>query len=355
VSEAFSVASHKGTYEVQFTDGALRKAVQPGATQHFIVDRRVADLYRNDLADVLSSPSLLLIDASEEAKSLDRFTGYVEHRIARGVRRGHVLCAIGGGVIQDITCFLAATLLRGLDWRFLPTTLLAQADSCIGSKSSINVGSAKNMLGTFTPPRRIDIDVALLATLSAAERESGLGEMLKIHAIAGPAAFDDIVAAYQQILDDQSAMLEFIRRSLLIKKRFIEEDEFDTGPRRLLNYGHSFGHAIESATEFRVPHGIAVTMGMDMANFVAVGLGCTSEHHYRCMHPALRRNYARFADEAIALDTLLSHLRKDKKITDDRLALILLDSEAKVTLQKVAPDERFRTLCQRYLSDERRA
>src|SRR5204862_184742 len=103
-----------------------------------------------------------------------------------------VLLAVGGGITQDITCFLAATLLRGIDWHFYPTTLLAQADSCIGSKSSINVGAAKNILGTFPPPKQVTISTCFLDTLDPGDVRSGVGEMLKVHAIEGPGAFAKI-------------------------------------------------------------------------------------------------------------------------------------------------------------------
>src|SRR3989442_9108491 len=145
VSESLVIQSHRGPYTVAFDDEIFAHFHSVGTDTHFIVDARVAEIYSEPLANVIAGSSVLLIQATEKSKSLDRFTGYVEHLVSKGIRRGHVLIAIGGGVIQDITCFLAATLLRGIEWRFYPTTLLAQADSCIGSKSSINVASAKNV------------------------------------------------------------------------------------------------------------------------------------------------------------------------------------------------------------------
>jgi hypothetical protein len=139
------------------------------------------------------------------------------------------------------------------------------ADSCVGSKSSINGGGAKNVLGTFTPPRRIILGAGVLRTLDEKDVRSGVGEMLKVHAIAGPAAFDAIAADYPRLFTDRSVMTAYLRRSLEIKKPIVEADEFDQGRRLVMNYGHSFGHALESATAFAVPHGIAVTIGMDMA------------------------------------------------------------------------------------------
>src|SRR3954471_23913489 len=187
VSEDLVVQSHAGPYTVVFADDGFARldADVPEGT-HFVVDERVAELYADELATVLASPSGLRIEATDAAKSLDRFPAYIEQLVAGGVRRGHSVVAIGGGIMQDITCFIAATLLRGLDWRFYPTTLLAQADSCIGSKSSINVGELKNVLGTFTPPAEVVVVPHVLDTLDDVDVRSGIGEILKVTAIDGP-------------------------------------------------------------------------------------------------------------------------------------------------------------------------
>ena len=155
MSEPIRIASHRGPYQVEFEAGdpfSSYPSAQDGPKTHVVLDRQVGLLYRDALRSLLDGRSVLEIEATEPAKSLERCSAYVEALVAGGLRRGHVLLAIGGGVVQDITCFLSAVLLRGLDWEFYPTTLLAQADSCIGSKSSINVGTIKNIVGTFTPP-----------------------------------------------------------------------------------------------------------------------------------------------------------------------------------------------------------
>lgn len=351
MSDPLVVQSHAGAYTVMFDDQALARlneSVPPDA--HFIVDANVARLYDRDLARVLASGSVLVIEASESAKSLDRFPGYVEHFVAHAVRRGHRLVAIGGGVIQDITCFLAATLLRGLSWEFYPTTLLAQADSCIGSKSSINVGAAKNILGTFTPPASITISSRVLKTLPPEDLRSGIGEMLKVHAIVGPAEFDRIANDYGRLLSDDAVLLHYIRRSLEIKKAIIEIDEFDRGPRNVMNYGHTFGHAIEAATNYAVPHGIGVTMGMDMANFVAVRLSLAPQSHFARMHGVLRANYAGFERTPIPLGVFLSAIAKDKKNTDREIGMILPGPDGRLAVARRPPDARFTEACAEYLS-----
>lgn len=340
-----------------FEDGAPFESLNDADLDrtHFIVDDRVANLYRDALAGILQAPSVLRIVASENAKSLDRFPAYVGALVAHKVRRGHRLIAIGGGVIQDIACFLAATLLRGLDWSFYPTTLLAQADSCIGSKSSINVGHIKNILGTFTPPSEIRINSAVLATLDPIEVRSGIGEMLKVHAIDGPEAFDRIATDYPVMLSDLSALARYVRSSLLLKRRFVEEDEFDQGKRRVMNYGHSFGHAIESATRFEVPHGIAVTIGMDMANYVAWQLGVCSRELFERMHPPLAANYGEFRKLSASVDDVLAALVQDKKNVDNRLTLILPGADGRPQVGSYSNDAAFRSLCAEYLRAPRLA
>lgn len=357
MSETMIIQSHKGPYSAHFDPEALDRlnaAVPEDA--HFLVDRRVAELYRGRMGNILAHRSVLLIDALESNKSLERMPDYVAHLVGHSLRRDQRLFAIGGGIIQDITCFLAATMLRGVDWVFYPTTLLAQADSCIGSKSSINSGAAKNILGTFTPPREVHISTDFLATLDPRDVRSGVGEMLKVHVIDGPASFDRIAADYPRILAEPAVMMDYIRRSLAVKQRYIEIDEFDQGPRNVFNYGHSFGHAIEAATDFAIPHGIAVTIGMNMANYVSAGLGVGSEEHFRRMRPVMRRNYDGFERHPVPLDRFLKALSQDKKNQGrGSVTLILPDREAHVFKDKYPMDERLATLCRTYLESERAA
>jgi 3-dehydroquinate synthase len=239
-----------------------------------------------------------------------------------------------------------------MPWYFYPTTLLAQADSCIGSKSSINVGKTKNILGTFTPPEKIYITTSVLATLEEREFRSGLGEMLKVHAIDGPASFDRIAADYPRLFTDQELLRRYIWGSLAIKKAIIEEDEFDLGLRNIMNYGHSFGHALESATDFFIPHGIAVTVGMDMANYTSMRLGLMDASHYHRMHPPFKANYAGFLPPEIPLEFFVSALLKDKKHTDVQLRLVLPDAQSRIIAGLYSFDAALRHIWTDYLTKE---
>lgn len=349
------IQSHKGPYGVSFDENALvtlNNAVPENA--HFIIDSRIAELYATELKNVLAAPSVLIIEVIEENKSLDQTPAYVDHLVAQGVRRDHVLIAFGGGIIQDITCFLATLLLRGVEWRFYPTTLLAQADSCIGSKSSINCGNAKNILGSFTPPRQVTICTRFLDTLDERDVRSGVGEMLKVHAIAGPDVFDKLAADYSRIFSDKTVMVDYILRSLKVKQGYIEKDEFDQGVRNIFNFGHSFGHAIEAATNFAIPHGIAVTIGMDMANFVSAKLGVGTEQNYQRMHTVLKANYRDFESVPIPLDTFLAAISKDKKnVGASNVTLILPGKDGIIFKDSYANDDLFSRICGEFLNEGR--
>lgn len=344
VPEGFTINSHKGPYEVHFVENSL-SAARPllEGDPHVIIDATVAKIYKTELKSILANPKTVTLDATESAKSLQQITPIIEILVQNKIRRNHHLVAIGGGVIQDITCFIASILLRGIDWHFVPTTLLAQADSCIGSKSSINLDSAKNIVGTFNPPRSVWIDSNFLASLGESEMRSGIGEILKVHAIDSPESFDRVAIDYESLLSDRAVLRKYISGSLLIKKRFIEIDEFDSGIRNIFNFGHSFGHAIETATGFTVPHGIAVTMGMDIACQISHQRGLLPTKQLERMRGPLRKNYSPFTNTAIPLDGVLDGLMKDKKNTTTMLRLILpVGERSAIERVDVSPDEAFR-------------
>ena len=332
MSNKIKVKSHKGEYSANFIRGGM-DLLNGNLIENaiYIVDHNVAQLYASRLDNILDA-RVLIIEASEENKSLNHFPGYIEALVKLNIKREQVLVAIGGGVIQDITCFLAATVMRGLPWIFYPTTLLAQSDSCIGSKSSINSGNVKNILGTFSPPQNIVIDVNFLQTLKKKDIFSGIGEMIKVHAIDSPESFDKIASLYEKIIEDFDIMEEFIHKSLLMKKKIIEIDEFDLGPRNVMNYGHSFGHAIEAVTNYKIPHGVAITIGMDIANYFAANIGVSTQDHFERMHHLINKNCASYRHIKINTRMLMSALEKDKKNSATQLRLILPDHNGKITI-----------------------
>lgn len=264
------------------------------------------------------------VEATEESKEFSRLASTIEEIIRYGFTKNNKLIAIGGGVIQDITGFIASILYRGVDWVFYPTTLLAQGDSCIGGKTSINFSEYKNQLGTFYPPIKVVIDIDFLKTLPENQIASGYGEMCHYFLIDGEESFkffNDNLFKFENIG-------KVIEKSLEIKKDVIERDEFDNKDIRIVfNYGHSFGHAIETLTNYEIPHGIAVAMGMDMANYVSYKLGRMRWETYFDIHQTIVKIYGDYrlnVDFLSINDKFMSILKRDKKNIHNELGLILM-------------------------------
>lgn len=350
--DAISIDSNSGTYKVQFIERGfemLDHLVEEA--HHIILDSNLKELYASELKKIIEHPNVVILEATERNKELAQVIPVIQKLIGNSIRRDQTLIGIGGGIIQDITCFIASVLFRGIDWKLVPTTLLAQADSCIGSKSSINLQGTKNILGTFNPPSEIYILPGFLDTLERNEILSGIGEILKVHIIDGVESFEQISSSYEKLFDERQILMDFIRKSLMIKKRFIEVDEFDKGVRNLLNYGHSFGHAIESATDFSIPHGIAVTIGMDMANGIACSQGLLPVSHYENMKEILERNYAGFRSTKIPPLKFFEALRKDKKnIGDDIVIIVPTGETAEIKKVRLRADDTFVSQCGEFLS-----
>lgn len=316
------VMSGRGPYRVRFVRGA---AIEAGPREHVIADGVLAEPLLGD--SVLESQrelpaGTLLVEAGERLKSLEEVERIAELLLERGVSRGDRLVAIGGATVSDVVGFLAATLLRGLPWRAVPTTLLAQADACVGGKTGVNVGGRKNALGSVTPPDDVLVDVTWLRTLDDRSWRSGLGEVLKAHAIDGPEAFDGLAAALPHLRSDEDALEAAVRRSLVVKKGLVEVDEDDRGQRRLLNYGHTFGHALEVASGFMMAHGIAVALGMRMANRLASRLGLLDDEREIRMGFAL--DTLTFDAPKVPTAAVVAALMHDKKRVGDGHRFVVL-------------------------------
>jgi 3-dehydroquinate synthase len=338
-SDKLSVKSHVHDYEVTFTGdvfGQINADWQQGG--YFLVDARIAALYADKLPFGHDTRRCMVIEALETNKALPYIAEIAERLVANNFKKGYRLCAVGGGIIQDIAGFVATILHRGSTWTLFPTTLLAQCDSCIGSKTSINLGQYKNQLGTFYPPVQIFLDQIFLTTLSPAELRSGLGEIIKVHFLDGPESFRYLQERFDRITDDAAVMSDFIRRSLSIKKGYIEKDEFDRDYRNLLNYGHTFGHALETLTDYALPHGQAVTVGMDISNFISMKLGLIDSQTYQIIREQLLKNWPSQIKISVDPERYKSALSKDKKNTDDRVKAILTHGPGQMVKKSIPMD-----------------
>jgi 3-dehydroquinate synthase len=349
----FKVKSIIHDYEVQFINDVKRTLNESLCEGDFIIiDNKVKDLYPDTFKDSLHKYAHIGIDATEKQKSYQEVTPIIQHLIDNGFRKNHRLIAVGGGITQDVTAFISSIMYRGVSWLFFPTTLLAQGDSCIGSKTSINFGEYKNQIGGFYPPNKIFIYPSFIDTLEEADIRSGIGEMLHYFIVAGENDFNFFRDNYQQAFTDKAVLADIISRSLEIKRSYIEIDEFDKNERQVFNYGHSFGHAIESLTNYRVPHGIAVSFGMDMANFISVKMGFIPQKTRDEIRIVTEDIWKGFTIEDIELETFRKALSKDKKNVGTKLGLILNKGYGNIFKNIMEADDQFCSWLEEYFNNE---
>lgn len=312
------------------SDGSFLDALAQTPNAEFVIDEKVYGLYKEHFKDI-PADRLMLIEATEEHKIIDTALEICEKMTEIPAKRNAHLVSIGGGIIQDITGFVANVLYRGIPWTFVPTTLLASCDSCIGGKTSLNYKKYKNLLGTFYPPDELHIWPAFFQTLSERDYESGLGEVVKFNIMAGEQGLENIENNIGSLLArNEECLQQFVYSSLEFKKGFIEVDEFDRGERIKLNFAHTFGHAIETVTQYEIPHGTAVAIGMIMANYVAEKRELLASDTARRSEKVLLQVIHIGIDLGeYPLEQFIGAMRKDKKQTGDQLTAVLMTNVAK--------------------------
>ena len=339
-TEDLTIQSGQGAYHARFHDSvaAVVARLRRIAKATVIIDANVDALYAADLAPLRSAFPYRTIPALETEKTLagvDRTLQFLQDHKGNKETR---LIAIGGGIIQDIATFSSHLYYRGIPFVFVPTTLLSMADSCIGAKCGINFGQYKNQLGVFQAPESVEICEAFLGTLSDNDIASGYGEIVKL-ALTGPEESYSRVERAVSLGGFRNAQLtELIVASLAVKKRVIEEDEYEHDLRRILNYGHTFGHALESITGHAVPHGIAVAWGIDLANFISCRRGRLSRAVFERVHEFVTKYFSMPMDKPVTVDALIDASRRDKKNVRSKLTMALLERPGHLVIDYVDYD-----------------
>jgi 3-dehydroquinate synthase len=292
---------------------------------------RVCRHYEDRSCDVLTLPD------GEAQKSLERFEEVLTFMLERGLERNASLVALGGGVIGDLGGFAAACYQRGIAYVQVPTTLLAQVDSSVGGKTAVNHPMGKNMIGAFHQPQAVIADTESLATLPDREYRAGIAEVIKYGLIRDREFFEWIEANLDEILARASATLDHaIRRSCENKAEIVAADETETGVRAVLNFGHSFGHAIETGMGYgKWLHGEAVAAGMCMAARLSALSGALGERDVARIESLLQRAGLPAAPpKEIPVDRFLELMHRDKKNVRGRIRLVLLEAigQAKLTI-----------------------
>ncbi len=332
-------------YPILFGDGLLGSEglLEPfTGTQVLVVSNAaVAGLYLDRLRQSLAAQQIDVVEIGdgERFKTLATYASILDALIGKRHNRTTTVIALGGGVVGDVAGFAAATYQRGVGLVQVPTTLLAQVDSSVGGKTAVNHPAGKNLIGAFHQPRAVLADVEVLATLPVREYRAGLAEVMKYGVIADADFLAWLEARFDGLLRrDPASLLYAVRRCCEIKSEVVAADEREQGRRAILNFGHTFGHAIEALTGYqRYLHGEAVAIGMAMAMDLSARLGSTDAHDVARLCTLLERAALPVGTTGIDPAAMLEAMAMDKKAIDGRIRLVLCDGIGSVSVTADAP------------------
>ena len=335
-------------YELRFCeDMSFVEEIASVSPRIVIADSNVYDAYKDIFDTYFVQEEIVLFNAVETNKNIEAVLNLCDKVMRFAAKKNMTIVSFGGGITQDVTGFLASILYRGVNWIFVPTTLLAQSDSCMGSKTSLNHKRYKNLLGDFYPPTTVFINTQFTQTLTEMDFYSGIGEIVKLHLMGGKALVDSIGDDVRTIAMDRTNVTllnKLVHNSLNVKYSYIKDDEFDTGKRNLLNYGHCFGHALETSSEYKIPHGIAVVIGIIFANIIAEKRGLLASEMNKQLRDEILMDCIKCPIEKSFFnrEAILAAMKMDKKRVGNGLPMIVLQDN--LELQKLidmTPEELF--------------
>lgn len=306
------------------------------------------------LAGAGVSATMALVPPGDRTKSLRMASRLIDQAIACRLERSSAILALGGGVVGDLAGFVASIYLRGVAFVQVPTSLLAQVDASVGGKTAVNHPAGKNLIGSFYQPRLVVIDPHVLQTLPRRELRSGLAEMIKHGVILDANYFQSLEATMPLLLRrDPEALTDAILGSCRLKAGIVATDEREAGLRALLNYGHTFGHALEAVTGFRrYKHGEAVSIGMEMAAMLAQQIGVLAEgeaDRQRALLRAAGLPVALRGRMAFNTEALLTAMQMDKKVSGGRNRFVLARRIGEGFVASDVPPDAVRAVCERFL------
>lgn len=293
-----------------------------------VTDTNVERLYSEEVKEALSSAgydcAVYAFPAGEENKCMDSILGICGACMEHGLDRRSMIVALGGGVVGDMAGFAAAIYMRGIDFVQIPTTLLSQSDSSVGGKTGIDFRSGKNILGAFHQPKLVYINVSTLKTLPEREFVSGMGEVIK-HGIIRDAEFYRFIKDNAELIKslDSETLIKMAKRNCGIKAEIVECDEKENGLRAILNFGHTIGHAAESALDFTVTHGECVGLGMVAVSHIAACRGMIDKAVLADIEAALTEYGFRTKIALPPADLIYSYMQRDKKKANGKLKFVL--------------------------------
>ncbi len=309
--------------------GFLIKRHLPNAKRIFIVtDSNVVKNYLISLKDKITAEGYIvttkIVKAGEKSKNLNVVTALYNDLVEAKLTRSDAIVALGGGVIGDLTGFLASTYLRGIKFIQVPTSLLAQVDSSIGGKVAVNLPAGKNLVGSFYHPSLVIIDPTVLDTLDPRFFLDGLAEVIKYAFIKDEKLYQQLLS-FKDLDNLKENIIDIIYTCCVIKRDIVERDERDTGERMILNFGHTLGHAIESVCGYtECTHGEGVSIGMNIVTRISEKLGLTDSGTHRRVITLLKKYNLPLEIPDVSREDLFNAMQIDKKNVDSELNLILL-------------------------------
>ena len=309
-----------------------------------VTDSNVRSLYAEGLLEALQGKCLkacmFSFEAGEEHKTLDTVKEAYKVLIEEGFDRKDLLLAVGGGVVGDVTGYIAATYLRGVDYVQIPTTLLAQADSSIGGKTGVDFDGYKNMVGAFYMPKMVYMNLSVLESLPREQLVSGFGEILKHGLIKDIAYFEWMREHYNEVwMLKYDILEEMIYGSCKIKRGVVERDPMEKGERALLNFGHTIGHAIEKLSDFELSHGTCVGIGIVAASYLSKIQGNITDKEFAMIEQTLAQFGLKTSVEWMDAKEVLAVTKSDKKMVGSKVKFILLETIGKAYIYKELTDE----------------
>lgn len=300
----------------------------PSSGVFIITDTNVRQYY----GGIFPASTVLETEPGERSKSLETAGDLCLRLLDAGADRSSFIIGFGGGVVCDLAGLVASIFMRGVRHGFVSTTLLSQVDASIGGKTGVNLGEYKNIIGTFRQPEFVLCDHHMLSTLPDEEFMSGMGELMKHAVISDRNLFYDISSSVDRIFErDPVILAPFIERAVRIKAAVVSRDPFEKGPRRILNFGHTFGHVLE--TYYRIPHGMAVVEGMHIAAELSVWTGDMSHSEFRMLEGVMEKTG--MTEEHELPPGIISLIAKDKKSESGAINMVLLRSVGKAIVKRM--------------------
>ena len=321
------VRSDTHSYEIVIGQDILKdadKLLELDRKVLIVTDSGVPERYSRAIKACSGSPVSVTIPMGEASKNISEFSRLLSVMLKSGFSRGDCVVAVGGGVVGDISGFAAACYMRGIDFYNIPTTLLSQVDSSIGGKTAIDFEGVKNAVGAFYQPKKVIIDTGTLETLDSRQLTAGLSEAIKMAATSDAALFS-LIENSKCLKDD---LMQIIEAAIKIKRSVVEQDPTEKGLRRVLNFGHTLGHAIESASGGRLLHGECVALGMLPFSSGEVRARLIRVLEKYSLPTEIEKN-----------DALLSYIKHDKKLTKDGIVTVCVDRIGSFEFRKMTAED----------------